>query len=324
MSILVTGGSGVFGYHLLDALQDYSEELYSFSTTPPPPYRMVNRVRYQYGNLNRPQEIRDFIEQTRPTEIYHIASVSSSHLSSLKGVDTLSTHVMGTQNLLDAVRQFVPKARVLLLSSSEVYGRGEKGLLDVLHEENSGFNPLTHFASSKAALELIGQQFYNAWDIPVISVRPFYITGPHQSRKFTLPHVAEQLIRIKHKMGEPVLYTGNLDISRDMLDVRDLSRALILCMRNSTPGEAYNICSGKTRTLREAVEYLILQSGMEVELRHDPQLECQLELPMLIGSPNKIRQTTGWKPLISIEDSLQDMLVEMDKRVQREKKLHSN
>jgi len=322
MKILVTGGTGVLGYHLLNALLDSDARLYSFSDRPPEPYRMVSKVQYCYGNILRPEEVKDIIEELKPDEIFHIASQSSIRIGHSKPIETLTTNIVGSYNLLDAVRQIVPSSRVLMVSSSEVYGRGE-GLLDVLHEENNPPNPLSPFATSKACMELLARQFINSRDLDIVTCRPFYFIGPHHSRRFVLPQIAEQLVRIQKYSGEPVLYTGNLDISRDILDIRDLARAILLLMRNGKTGETYNICSGQARTLREMTETLIRCSGLDVEIRTDMSSENMQSIPMLMGSPEKIRQDTGWRPLIAVEDSLADLYHEMHERIAREERQQS-
>lgn len=319
MNIVVTGGSGVLGFHLLNALQDSDAKIYSFSDRPPLPTQMVPKVNYCYGNLLSDNEIKKFINDVKPDEVYHIATQSSFSVAQKKPVDTLNTNIVGTHNLLDSLRKINPKCKVFLLSSGEVYGRGE-GLLDILHEEDDKLKPLSPFATSKACMEMLAQQFYNAWGMNVIVGRPFLYTGPCQEiHHGMLPHVSSQLVDIAENNCEPVIYTGNIDVSRDIVDIRDLARAITLIMRSGKAGEAYNICTGEARTIREAIEMLILHSGQDVDIRIDVGLERQTDLAMVIGCPNKVKETTGWKPMISFDDSLADMYNDIYNRKMREK-----
>jgi GDP-4-dehydro-6-deoxy-D-mannose reductase len=120
--------------------------------------------------------------------------------------------------------------------------------------------------------------------------------------------------------GEPVVYTGNIDVSRDFMDVRDLARALILIMSQSPSGEVYNICSGRIRTVRELVETMVEVVGVDVILRRDPSRERDVDQPLLMGSVDKLMQQTGWKPLIAIEDTVEDVFREMRQRRRAQKK----
>jgi GDP-4-dehydro-6-deoxy-D-mannose reductase len=314
MSVLVTGGSGTLGYHLLNIITKTKGDLISFSNAPPLPFRTVGHVVYETGNLLDFKSVHELLQKYKPAEIYHIASQSSIKLSHLRPFETLSTNLLGTQNLLEAARQVVPKSRILLLSSSEIYGKGS-GLLDVLHEETDPPNPLTPFATSKACMEILGFQFRNAYDMHISIVRPFYFSGPYHGSTFVLPSTAAQVLRVVNHGGEPVVYTGNLDVSRDIIDVRDMARGLVLIMNTSESGEVFNLCSGKVRTIRELVEMIIDLSGISFDLRVDLELERTIDLPMLMGSPEKIMTRTGWKPMISIEDSIVDLYNEMNRRI---------
>ena len=321
MSILVTGGTGALGFHILSGVTRSKRKLYSFSDEVPQPWQKVEDVEYLTGDLLNFKELHEVILKTQPDFVYHLASQSSVGLSYKKPFETLSTNLLGTQNLLEAVRIAAPKAKVLLLSSSEIYGRTE-ALLTTLHKESTPPNPLTPYATSKACMEILGNQFRNAHDLHIVFVRPFHFTGPHHSRRFAIPSITHQLVKMKHYGDEPVLYTGSLDISRDVIDVRDVARAMIQVLNSSKSGEVYNICTGKSYTFRELTEHLVDIAGISVDFRYNPSLDRSNDIPLLIGDPTKIMDI-GWKPLISIEDSLTDLFNEMVVRKRLEIKLHS-
>ena len=179
---------------------------------------------------------------------------------------------------MEVVRQACPRAKVLLLSSSEIYGRTEEHLT-TLHKETNPPNPLTPYASSKACMEILGNQFRNAYGLHIVFVRPFHFTGPHHSRRFAIPSITYQLVKIKHYGNEPVLFTGSLDISRDVVDVRDVARGMIQVLNGSESGSVYNICCGKSYTFRELTEFLIDIAGVNVDFRFDPSLERTNDIP---------------------------------------------
>ena len=293
MSILVTGGTGALGFHILSNLIGTERDLYSFSDEQPQPWQKVEGVNYLTGDMLNFKEVLDMMQKVQPTNIYHLASQSSVGLSYKKPYETLNVNLLGTQTLLEAVRQIVPKAKVMLLSSSEIYGRTEQHLT-YLHKETDLPNPLTPYATSKACMEILGNQFRNANDMHIVAVRPFHFTGPHHSRRFAIPSITYQLVKIKYYHAEPVIYSGSLDISRDVVDVRDVARGMIQLLNQSESGEAYNLCCGKSYTFRELTEMLVDIA----------------DIPLLVGDPTKIN-ALGWKPMISIEDSLTDIFNEM-------------
>ncbi|MCF0222498.1 MAG: GDP-mannose 4,6-dehydratase [Fibrobacter sp.] len=319
MSILVTGGTGALGFHILSSLKGTSHDLYSFSDEQPQPWQNVEGVQYLNGDLLNFKDVHEMLQQVCPTHIYHLASQSSVGISYKKPYETLNINLLGTQNLLEAVCQVCPKAKVMLLSSSEIYGRTDHNLT-YLHKESDRPNPLTPYATSKACMELLGNQFRNAHGLHIVFVRPFYFTGPHHSRRFVIPSIAYQLVKIKHYGAEPVIYSGSLDVSRDIVDVRDVARGMIQILNQADSGEVYNICGGKSYTIREVVEMMVDIADVNVDFRFDPGFERRNEIPLLIGDPSKLLGT-GWKPMISMEDSLTDLFNEMVQRRRIELKM---
>ena len=315
MSILVTGGTGALGYHILSSLVGTTHDLYSFSDEQPQPWQKVDGVEYLNGDLLNFKHMQDVIQFVQPTHIYHLASQSSVGLSYKKPYETLNINLLGTQNLLEAVRQNCPKAKVMLLSSSEIYGRTDHQLT-YLHKETDAPNPLTPYATSKACMELLGNQFKNAYGLHVVFARPFHFTGPHHSRRFVIPSITYQLVKIKYYGTEPVIYSGSLDV----IDVRDVARGMIQLLNQSEPGEAYNLCCGKSYTFRELTEMLVDIAGVSVDFRFDPGYERSNDIPLLVGNPEKA-MSKGWKPMISIEDCLTDLFNEMVLRRRTELKL---
>ncbi len=319
MSILVTGGTGALGYHILSSLVGTTHDLFSFSDEQPQPWQKVEGVQYLNGDLLNFKDVQEMIQHVQPTHIYHLASQSSVGLSYKKPYETLNINLLGTQNLLENVRQNCPKAKVMLLSSSEIYGRTDHQLT-YLHKETDAPNPLTPYATSKACMELLGNQFKNAYGLHVVFVRPFHFTGPHHSRRFVIPSITYQLVKIKYYGTEPTIYSGSLDISRDFVDVRDVARGMIQLLNQSEPGEVYNLCCGKSYTFRELTEMLVDIAGVSVDFRFDPGYERSNDIPLLIGDPTKA-MSMGWKPMISIEDCLTDLFNEMVLRRRTELKL---
>lgn len=319
MSVLVTGGSGCLGHHLLGTFTHVKGDLISLSLQPPRPYRVHKDVLYLETDLLDFDRLHAVLSQHKPQEIYHAAAQNSVGLSQQKPMQTLQTNILGTQNLFECVRKILPKSRILFISSCEVYGGG-RGVVDTIHPETDPAIPMTPFATSKTAGELLAMQYQKAYKLDVVIARPFHFTGPFQSPRYVLPHVAQQLCEIEQDDRELAIYTGNLDVSRDYTDVRDVARALSMLMSAGKTGEIYNICSGKARTIRELVDFMISLLDRPIDIRIDPRLERQVDIPMLVGSPDKFMKLTGWRPLISQEDAMKDIYAEMKRRVKAGRK----
>ena len=314
MNVLVTGGTGCLGHYVLSVLIKGEGKLISLSLDKPKPYRMLKDVIYTQGDLKDFKSLQQLLAKYKPTHIYHLASQNPFNDSQSQSFQILQNNVLGTLNLFEAVRSVIPKARITLASSAEVYGAG-KGIVDIVHPETDPTLPFTPYASSLTSCEFLAGQYVRAHHLDIVIVRPFHYSGPLQSRRYTLPSVAAQIARTEMNEGETFIFTGNLDVSRDYVDVRDLARGICMLAKRGTAGEVYNLCSGKAKTIRDMVEFLINLSNFPIEVRIDPAQERENEIPLLVGSPVKVSTLTGWKPIISIEDSLKDLYKEMKSRV---------
>lgn len=314
MSVMLVGGECCLGYHLLQLLGHGPGELISVSANLPDEYFRLGHASYAATDLLDFKQTLNLLQEHKPSEIYHLVSQEMNLGNQAKPNTVLQNLILGTQNLFEAIRHAVPKARVMLVSSAEIYGSG-RGVVDVIHREADPAIPFSTYATAMASCELLARQHLNAHHLDVSVVRPFGVTGPFQPRKFVLPSVADQIARIELHDGETVIYAGNLDVGRDYLDVRDQARAIAMLMKRSVPGEVYNVCSGKARTIRDLVKFLSSLSGCPIETRVDPARERAIDIPLLVGSPEKIMQLTGWKPIIRIEDSLRDLYTEIKARI---------
>ncbi len=313
MSILVTGSNSTLGYHLLNLLP-HDAGLVALASEPVPDHLRLSHVTYVTSDFTDTRAMQTLVSEWKPEEVYHLVSQEFSlGTTGMRSSTLLPFFVAGAYNLFESLRHYSPKARVVIASSAEIYG-GSKGMMDVLHRETDLFQPLTPYATAQASCELLARQFNLAHGMDIVIARPFSVTGPHQPEKFVLPSTASQIAAIELHDGETAIYVGNLDISRDYIDVRDQARAMALLMKRGKAGETYNICSGKLRTIRDLVQFLIHLSGCPIEIRIDPALERHIDIPLLAGSPEKFMSLTGWKPMISMEDSLRDLYSEIKSR----------
>jgi GDP-4-dehydro-6-deoxy-D-mannose reductase len=207
---------------------------------------------------------------------------------------------------LNAFRRHAPSAKVLVISSSEVYGRPTSRRPV---KENDPFYPDNPYAISKAAVDQIALIYARQYSLPVVVARPGNHIGPGQSPNFAVPAFAVQLAAIAAKKGPAVIKVGNLDSERDFTDVRDVVRAYRLLIEKGRPGEAYNIASSREISLRLIMDLLCKITGVRPEIEVDPERYRQAEKRPLLDTA-KINKETGWKPEITLETTLQDVITE--------------
>ncbi|MEI6531396.1 MAG: GDP-mannose 4,6-dehydratase [Chlamydiota bacterium] len=276
--IFVTGASGFVGSHLS-------------SLCPVIPMQ---------GDLADFDNLKSQIEKHKPQSIIHLAAQSHVGSSYQNPKSTYEVNFLGTYNLVEALKASGFKGRLLYISSADVYGHAEYLPIDEVHP----CNPLSPYAISKKAAELICLQ-EKAFDI--IIARPFNHIGPGQNKLFALPSFAAQLKSIQKGEREPCLRIGNLQTTRDFCDVRDIVKGYLHLLEKGRAGEIYNLCKGEESGMAQMLEGLISLSGLKVQVEQDPFLVRPGEQPRVLGSFAKIYKDTGWKPEISLAQSLQDI-----------------
>ena len=328
MKILITGATGFVGGHLLRALCGEARAgtetggFEVFGTTYPQPPRPSDR-NIIFLDLRAESELFKLVRDVRPDWVFHLAAVSNVRSSWQMRRETLETNVIGTQNLLEAVRSAAPGARVLFISSSDVYGivgSAEKPLI-----EEDPVQVINPYAYSKAAGEMMCEFYTKVEGLDIVIARQFPHTGPGQTADFVCPDWARQIVQIERGESEPVILVGNLDVKRDFCDVRDVVKAYILLMRKGLRGKVYNVCSGKALALREILDFLVgeaetgpphsperpgIKAGRHqaIKVQVDPAKLRKTDVPLLLGSNSKLVAETGWSPRIPIEQTLRDLL----------------
>jgi GDP-4-dehydro-6-deoxy-D-mannose reductase len=246
------------------------------------------------------------VAEVRPHYVFHLAAQSNVQVAFKDPEATLMTNVVGQLHLLNALREYVPEARILIVCSSEEYGlvRPE----DIPIDEDTPFKPTNPYAVSKVAQDALATQHFIAWGQRTIRVRPFNHIGPGQSELFVTAAFARQVAMIESGEQEPVIRVGNLEAERDFTDVRDMARAYHLAVLHGEPGEVYNIGSGRGYRMQWVLDTLVAMSNVEVEVRQDPARMRPSDIPRLVCDPTKFQTLTGWQPQIPIEQTLSDIL----------------
>ena len=257
-------------------------------------------------------DIRDYdrlaalLRSEKPDAVAHLAAFSSAGLSFKDPSKAFEVNAQGTVNVLEAVKDTGTKPRVLTVSSAEVYSapEGKEPL-----SENSPIGPVNPYGLGKACGELVAFHYYSVWDTDLTVVRPFNHTGPRQTDVFVLPSFAKQVAEAEKGLSEPVISVGNLDVVRDFTDVRDIVRAYRLMLERRPQGTIYNVCSGRSYVIRELLDRLVSLSKVKMEIKTDPKRRRKAETPALVGDNSLIARDLGWQPKISMNRTLEDLLV---------------
>ena len=244
------------------------------------------------------------LQEVRPDAIFHLAAYANVRASFITPGSVLSNNILGTSNLFEAVRFARIKPIIQLCSSSEVYG--QVGPQDVPIREDTPMRPVSPYAVSKAAQDLLGWSYFASYKMNIIRTRMFAYLNPRRSDLFA-SSFAKQVAWIEQGLQKELVH-GNLDSVRTFIDVRDAMRAYWDAILYCRPGEAYNIGGNTTLTVREFLERLVSLSGVAIPTRCDPNLLRPADVTLQIPCVDKFVRETGWRPRFSFEDSLTDLL----------------
>lgn len=308
MKALVTGISGFVGSHLAAYLLESSD--WEVAGTVFGPYGNIadlcGRLELYPAELSRLDVMTFILEQAQPDIIFHLAAQPLVSASRRDPWGTLETNVRMQLNVLEGVAQVAPACRVLVVGSSEEYGLVSPDELPI--DEDTPLRPLSAYALSKVAQDLMGLQYTLTHRLHVIRVRPFNHIGPRQRPGFVAPDLASQIAAAELGLQPAILQVGNLEARRDFCDVRDVVRAYVMLITHGEPGNVYNVGSGESHSIQELLDILLSMSRVPIEVRQDPQRMRPSDVPEIICDATRIRAQTGWRPTISLEQSLQDIL----------------
>jgi GDP-4-dehydro-6-deoxy-D-mannose reductase len=299
----VTGAFGFIGMCLIDHIQSLGWDVIGYDIR-----RSANSHFPAYqGDLHDGDQLRHILNKFKPDVIFHLAGI----LKSEEPRAFFEANLMGTLSLFEAVVASGLRPRVLNASSSAVYGR-TRGRHPIT--ERAALHPVTEYAVSKVAQEMAGLRYYHAFGLPVIVVRMFNLLGPGQSPNLACSAFARQ-IALAEVNGQTEIVTGNLDASRDFVDVRDAARAFTMLAENGQAGQVYNVCSGRAVAIQKCLSEMLSQSRTPLSIRVDAERVQKSDVPLQIGSYHKLHTATGWSPKISLKRSLSDLLNDWRRRV---------
>ena len=208
-------------------------------------------------------------------------------------------------NLFDTVRELRLDSKILFVGSADEYGAITEGTPVT---EDFPLTPLSPYAVSKTAADLLSYSYVKRYGMNIVRVRPFNHTGPGQKSIYVCSDFARQIAEIESGAREPVVYTGNLDIQRDFTDVRDMVLAYKLAIEKGASGEVYNICSERSYSIRWILDILLRFAKLSVEIREDKTKLRPTDITTIRGDCSKFKTATGWKPIMQFEKTLNDIL----------------
>lgn len=335
MRTLVTGAGGFVGPYMVQLLLSKGYEVFGtfrekkpaesdsrmgladeggLSGVPPEgtEHRLLpRRIRSESHPLFHPlllditdeKSIREALATCRPDEIYHLAALAVT--TGLTPEDYYRVNFQGTFNLMQTAKETNPKTRILYVGSANAYGVVGPDELPV--KESRPLCPNNHYAASKSAAEALAFA-YAAERLHVVCARPFNHTGPGQSTAFVCSRLAREVAAITVGQKEPLIEVGNLDPARDFTDVRDVVEAYWLLLQKGNSGQPYNVCSERAYSIRDIMNILMNEAGVKARIESVPGLKRKVDIPVLLGSREKIFRQTGWEPKISFRETLKDVL----------------
>ena len=308
--VLITGITGFAGSFLAQHLTSLkNQEIYGTylsESSLDNVAQLKDSLHLTKVDLTQANHVNDLVTSIHPDEIYHLAALPSPVDSHQNPAQYIHNNVDVQLNILESVKKNnLSSTRIIVVSSAEIYGAVPLDALPI--DENTAFRPNSPYSVSKATQDLLGLQYYLSYNLPIIRIRPFNHIGPRQSPAFVVAAFAQQVAKIEKGMQEPKISVGNLEAKRDFTDVRDMVHAYQVIMEKGTPGDVYNIGSGRSVSIKEVLDTLISLSTTPMEVVQDIARLRPSDVPDLVCDTTKIANL-GWEAHIPLEETLRNTL----------------
>ena len=294
-TILITGINGFVGQHLAKELVENNYKIVGVGGNNID-VKLDHLIHYSSLDLTKRSETSK-IDFSNIDGVIHLAGLAAVGPSFDNPKLYMDVNVGIEINLFEEALKQKKKPKFLIISSGSIYN--PKAPLPLT--ETSAVSPNSPYSVSKLAQEQMAA-YYGSRGFEYVIARPFNHIGPGQSLGFIVPDLAEQIIRSKE------IFVGNLSAKRDYTDVRDIVKAYRLLLEKGTPSEVYNVCSGVTHDGHEILNFLIEVSGKKLTVKKDPDKLRPSDTPLIVGSYEKLNKDTGWRPSISLKQTLVDVI----------------
>ena len=305
MKILITGGTGFIGSHLAEYLCSKGHEVVVYDR-----YNPFNSIGWLENSVYRNKidirlgDIRDYdVTQKMCSDcnyIFHLAALIGIPYSFKAVKSYLDTNLLGTYNILEVAKNNRNIKKIILTSTSEVYGSAQK----IPMYETHSLNPQSPYAASKIASDHLGMSYYYSYKLPITIIRPFNVYGPRQSERAVIPTIINQVLDENTKK----IFLGNIKSKRDLTYVDDICNAFYLILKGKKNfGKVYNTGTVKNYTIKEICQKIlqISKSKKKIIIKKNRIRPNSSEVDELKGGVKNFRKDYGWKPKVDIELGLQ-------------------
>ena len=307
---LVTGAEGFIGSHMVRFLAAEGWNVIGGQRVQSNSVPKLKNVKFVHCDLVDGQRVERLFQEYQPSHVFHLGAQSLPTVSWADPVGTFESNIMGSLHVFEAIRHQKRRPVVVSACSSAEYGNVPPSAIPVSEEQP--LRPLHPYGISKVCLDLLAREYFLDYQVPAVNIRLFNTTGPGKTNDAPSDFV-RQLIRIKKGLQKPVIEVGNLKPRRAFLDVKDTVRGFYLAAMKGHRGEAYNLCAATTYEMNEVLRFAIDLSGLKVEVRPAASLMRPSDEKIIFGSTKKIRKHTGWKPVLSLKQTLTSMLEYWDR-----------
>lgn len=306
---LITGISGFVGSHLAEFLLKSGLEVQGiirWRSRTENIEHISAKLHLTEADIRDAHSMQNAIEEALPDYIFHLAAQSFVPTSWRAPAETLSTNIIGTVNLLEAVRKSNCNPIIQIAGSSEEYGMVYPNEVPI--KETNPLRPMSPYGVSKVAQELLSRQYYMSYGLKVVVTRAFNHTGPRRGEVFVTSNFSKQIAEIEKGLKEPIVRVGNLHAKRNFSDVRDIVKAYWLAVAKGEYGEVYNICSQKAITIQSVLDLLLSMTNKDIEVKQDPSRMRPSDVEILHGDCSKFKKQTGWETEIPFKKTMRDLL----------------
>jgi GDP-4-dehydro-6-deoxy-D-mannose reductase len=308
MRALVTGVAGFAGRYLARHLLSQGDTVYGLVRKG---RRFLDadlsaRVPLLEADMLHRDEVRAALRAAAPDVVYHLAAQASVAVSMGDPVSTFENNVTGQAQIFEAILAEGALPRVLVVGSNEEYGPVPPEAIPIV--EDTPFCPVSPYAVSKVAQDLMAAQYWVTRKLPTVRVRPFTHTGPEHDDRFVTPSFARQIAEIEFGQRAPVVKVGFIDGVRDFSDVRDMVIGYRRAALEGELGDVYNLGSGRGTSVRALLEGLLAKTSAKIQIEVDPTLIRPSEPSAQYADCSKFARLTGWSTQIPLDQTLQDTL----------------
>jgi len=310
-SILITGISGFVGGHFTRYISNEKPNfvIHGISRSNPTwdfiPDKdsILGAISFHQCDLLDSKKINEIIGEIQPDYILHLASFSSVSQSWKDPLASFLNNTNAFLNIVEAVRIQGFNSKIVSIGSSEEYGIVKESDLPLTEKKHVA--PANPYAVARVSEEHLALIYSKGYHLDICCTRSFNHIGPGQSDQFVVSSIARQFAEIAIHHKKPVVKIGAGSIVRDFIDIEDVIRAYDAILEKGETGEVYNVCSGKGYSILDIVNALSELTHIPVVVDQNQTLLRPIDNPVLIGSYDKLKKTTSWKPGCSLERSLE-------------------